>query len=93
MPKVIVTTDNGDPVWMMDDVEAWHLSALTCPTNRKGSALASGVRRAVQDAETIQKGGDPERPSERAVRLAAEIRADEEASGLYGTGEDDAEVS
>jgi hypothetical protein len=70
MPRVIVTTDDGQPVWQMEGIESWHISALQCPTNVRGSAVASGVRRAVRDAAIIQQGGDPERPSEKAMRMA-----------------------
>lgn len=70
MPRVIVETDSGERVWSMDGIESWHLHALQCSTNTRGSAVAAGVRRAVQDAEAIQEGRDPERLSEKAVRLA-----------------------
>jgi hypothetical protein len=73
MPKVTVHTDDGDLVWSMD-VEAWHINGLQCPTNQRGSGLAAGIRRAVQDAEVIQAGGDPERPSEKAMRLSEAAR-------------------
>jgi hypothetical protein len=75
MPRVIVTTDDGQPVWQMEDIESWHITALQCPTNVRGSAVASGVRRAVRDAAIIQQGGDPERPSEKAMRMMAEARS------------------
>jgi hypothetical protein len=77
MARVIVTTNDGRPVWMLDDVRSWDLGALQCPTNLRGSALAAGVRRAVEDAEAIQAGRNPERPSEKAVRLAAEAHWEE----------------
>lgn len=69
MPTVVVYTDNGQQVWQMD-VESLDLNGLQCPSNNRGSALAAGIRRAVQDAEAIQAGRDPERPSEKAMRLA-----------------------
>lgn len=71
MPKIVVFTDDGQPVWEMDDVEWHHVTGLTCPTNTRGSSVASGIRRAISDAHTIQDGGDPERPSEKAMRLAS----------------------
>lgn len=36
------------------------------------SAFSAGLRRAVEDAEAIRDGRDPERPSEKAMRLADE---------------------
>lgn len=74
MPTVVVYTDKGQQVWQMD-VESWQIDGLQCPTNLRGSSLAGGIRRAVQDAEVIQAGGDPERPSEKAIRLMHEERA------------------
>lgn len=74
MPRVIVETDDGVRVWSMDDIASWHLPALQCPTNVRGSSLAAGIRRAVEDAEAIQEGRDPERPSEKALRFAYEAR-------------------
>ena len=70
MPKVIVTTDAGVVVWRQEDVDANAVRYLQCQGNVNGSSLAAGIRRAVQDAEAIQAGRDPERPSEKAMRLA-----------------------
>lgn len=72
MATVIVTTDDGQPVWMMEDIQPWHIIALQCPTNIRGSSLAAGIRRAAQDAEAIQDGRDPERLSEKVMRLMKE---------------------
>jgi len=74
MARVYVTTDDGRFVWALDNVESHHLNGLQCPTNVRGSSLAAGIRRAVQDAEAIQAGRDPERPSEKAIRLAEAAR-------------------
>jgi hypothetical protein len=70
MATVVVYTESGERIWSMEGVESQNLRALTCPMNAAGSALASGVRRAVEDAEAVQAGRNPERPSERAMRLA-----------------------
>lgn len=75
MPKVIVTTDDGQAVWTMDGIESWHVSGkLKAAGNVRAQNLASGIVRAVRDAEVIQAGGDPERPSEKAMRLVDEGR-------------------
>jgi energy-converting hydrogenase Eha subunit A len=56
-------------------IASWHVSGkLRGQMNVRASALASGIVRAVRDAEVIQEGGDPERLSEKAMRLAAEAR-------------------
>jgi hypothetical protein len=67
MARVIVTTDDGQPVWALDAIEAWQVRGLECPSNLRGSAVASGIRRAVSDAEAIQQGRDPRRLSERVM--------------------------
>jgi hypothetical protein len=71
MPRVVVYTDSGEAVWSMEKIESWQINGLTCPGNVRGSSLAAGLRRAVSDAEKIQRGEDPERPSEKAMRLAS----------------------
>ena len=72
-PIVVVYTDNGQQVWQSPAMSL-TLRSAKCPSNTSGSSLISGLRRAVEDAEAIEEGRDPERPSERAVRLAAEER-------------------
>ena len=84
MPKVIVTTDEGRAVWMIEDIEAWHVRGLECPTNQRGSAVASGVRRACEDAQAIQSGADPERPSEKVMRLLSAEKAEAAAPERSG---------
>ncbi len=70
MPRIIVQTDDGFTVWEME-AEEWQLDRLTCPGNIRGSAVASGIRRACRDAEALTAGNDPERPSEKAMRLVS----------------------
>lgn len=71
MARVIVQTDDGREVWRMDGVEPWHVvGKLRGEMNVKASSLAAGIVRAVEDADKIQRGVDPARPSERAVREA-----------------------
>ena len=75
MPKVIVQTDDGREVWSRDGVESWHVSGkLTAAGNVVAQAIASGIVRAVSDAEAIQEGRDHRRPSEIAMALASYIR-------------------
>lgn len=67
MPRVIVQTDDGRTVLTMP-ADSYSLRSATCPHNTIGSSLISGVRRAVEDAEDLEQGKNPERPSERAMR-------------------------
>lgn len=70
MAIIVVYTDKGQQVWQTTGVHRDSLSAATCPTNAKGSAIIAGLRRAVEDAEKIERDEDPERPSEKAMRLS-----------------------
>ena len=67
MPKVVVYTDDGVEVWK-SPATAYSLRSAKCPTNTIGSSLIAGLRRAVEDAEAIEKKLDPERTSERVMR-------------------------
>lgn len=69
MPLVVVYTDKGQQVWQ-SLATAYSLRRAECPGNSIGSSLVAGLRRAVEDAEAIEEGRDPERPSEKAMRLA-----------------------
>lgn len=72
MARIIVTTDSGRVV----DTAVWKdgtspfardiNSALT----GTGDAPAGWLGRALRDAALLQQGGDPERRSEKAMRLA-----------------------
>lgn len=70
MPTVVVYTEKGEQVWSMEGVHPDWMSAITAPTNVKASGLVAGLRRAVQDADKIERGIDPERASEKAMRLS-----------------------
>lgn len=74
MARIIVQTDDGEEVWRILEVSSWHISGLECHGNVRGSTVASGIRRAVRDAQFIQAGDDPERPSEKAMRLSSRKR-------------------
>lgn len=69
MPTVVVYTDKGEQVWQMP-ADAYSLRNANCFMNTNGSSIISGLRRAVEDAEAIEQGCDPERPSEKAMRKA-----------------------
>lgn len=69
-PVRVQVVVGGRVVWSIDDVPSSALASASCPSNHRGSALVSGIRRALSDAEIIRAGGDPERPSEKAMRLS-----------------------
>jgi hypothetical protein len=69
MPYVVVYTDKGEQVWQ-SPATAYSLRSASCPHNTIGSSLVAGLRRAVEDAEALEDGRDPERPSERAMRMS-----------------------
>lgn len=70
---VTVTTDDGTIVNAWTDVTyADVILARVVVPNRRGSSFYAGLHRAMRDAEEIEAGRDPERPSEKAMRLAAE---------------------
>lgn len=72
---VVVYTDKGEQVWADAEVTSTDIlfADIQVP-NRRGSSFFSGLRRAIRDAEEIEAGRDPERPSEKAMRLAQEAR-------------------
>jgi hypothetical protein len=71
---------NGSLVWSMPAPPAYAMGRLRSEGHVGVSSLAAGLRRAVEDAEAIRAGRDPERPSERAIRLAEEERRHQAAS-------------
>jgi len=70
MSVIKVFTDDGREVWSTAGIMAHDVRDIQCPGNTTGSGVAAGIRRATEDAEVIQRGGDPERPSEKAMRLS-----------------------
>jgi hypothetical protein len=76
--RLTLTTEDGRVVreWSSSPEQertlppAWAMRGASCPSNLAGSSLVSGIRRALEDGEVMERGGDPERPSERAMRLA-----------------------
>lgn len=69
MAYVVVYTDKGQQVWLSPLI-ALTVRRLECPGNTIGSSIAAGLRRAAEDAEMMERGQDPERLSEKAMRLA-----------------------
>ena len=69
MAYVVVYTNEGEQVWQ-SLATAYSIRRAECPGNNIGSGLIAGLRRAVEDAEKIEQGIDPERPSEKAMRLS-----------------------
>jgi hypothetical protein len=74
MPKVIVQTDDGREVSSFDVPMTYPGNGLWARMVGRYVAPLGWLGRALRDAEVIQAGGDPERLSERAMRLMAEER-------------------
>lgn len=61
---------DGAIIWEQEAPPSYGLQTASCPGHVGGSSLVSGLRRAIEDAEAIRDGRDPERLSEKALRLA-----------------------
>ena len=77
MSVVIVQTDDGREVdrFEVDDTRVGNMTWRNM-LGRWDEPLG-WLGRALQDARIIQRGGDPERPSEKVMRLLAERQAEE----------------
>lgn len=87
-PIMLVLFEDGHPVrtWSASGLDglgrecaplppSYGMRNASCPGHAGGSALVSGVRRGLEDAEALRDGRDPERPSEAAMRMMAEAEA------------------
>lgn len=79
---VVVCTATGEKVWSMEGVASADIATLHCLKNFKGSILAAGIRRAVEDVEAIAAGRDPDREREEAGRLVDDLEEEIEADRL-----------
>jgi hypothetical protein len=71
---VAVYTHKGAAVWVSEEGLEYQdiiFANVTIP-NRRGGSFYAGLHRAIRDATFIDEGLDPERPSEKAMRLARE---------------------
>jgi len=71
MARLVIETEDGRVVWRSPLVLTSHELLGVAGQAR----LVGEVRRSVQDAEAIEAGRDPERPSEKAMRMAEEAGA------------------
>jgi hypothetical protein len=85
MAIVIVTTDDGREVGRFNVPVAYLGNSVWRNLLGRLEEPLGWLGRALSDARVIQAGGDPERPSEKAMRLAAEARdmAEAHAEGLH----------
>lgn len=76
MARIIVTTDDGRVVDSCDWTDGTSIFATQANLNLTGHVKQpmGWLGRALQDAAVVQAGGDPERPSEKAMRLAMQER-------------------
>lgn len=68
--RIIVETDEGVVVFRAEAEYRDLLLATPSFSNAKARSLWAGIRRGVRDVEALKEGRDPERPSERAMRLS-----------------------
>lgn len=66
----------------MEGVASADIASLHCLKNFKGSILAAGIRRAVEDVEAIAAGHDPDREREEAGRLVEDVEEEMGADRL-----------
>ena len=79
MARVWILTE-GDSIVYKSGAISSHELLMT----RGEQRILSMVRRSVEDAERIERGEDPERPSEKAMRMADEAedrKAEDKAEG------------
>lgn len=89
MPRIQVLTDNGQLVDARHyDSEASD-SAIGREVTGRNEPIRGWLGRALEDAVKIQKGVDPERPSEKAMRMVAEKQAGHDFDGGSGSGHGD----
>ena len=74
MAKVIVQTDDGRQVTSIFVSDQAAGTATWLKLIGRPERPLGGLGRALDDAAIIQAGGDPERLSEKAMRLSAEQR-------------------
>ena len=80
MSIIKVYTDDGKLVSQMQTDDAWSIFTLGRKIYGRQEAPLGWLGRALSDARIIQVGGDPERPSEKAIRFAMAERAQVESS-------------
>jgi len=78
MAQIIVTTDDGREVARTQVPDIYQGNMTWRNLLGRYDEPLGWLGRALRDARTIQQGGDPERPSEKAMRLVGEKRAAEE---------------
>jgi hypothetical protein len=75
MAVIRVFTDDGQEVTSMRVDDKWSGNAIARHVCGHLHTIHGWLGRALEDARVIQAGGDPERPSEKAMRLTMEKRS------------------
>ena len=78
MPIIRVYTDDGKEVDQLKVPDTLSNQARGRVITGHLNGMSGWLDRALDDAIVVQKGGDPERPSEKAMRLAMEHNTEEE---------------
>lgn len=74
MAVIRVFTDDGQEVSSLRVDDKWSDNAIARNVIGSLQTIHGWLGRAIDDARVIQSGSDPERPSEKAMRLVAERR-------------------
>jgi hypothetical protein len=77
MTKIIVTTDSGEEVDTIIVDDRLSDTAIAREVAGHLHPILGRLGRALLDARIIQQGGDPERASEKVMRLMQERRREE----------------
>jgi hypothetical protein len=72
MPRVIVETDDGRRVSTLDLPAGWSIFSLGRHIYGIPGAPLGWLGRAIEDARAVEDGRDPERPSEKVMRVLSE---------------------
>lgn len=86
MALIKVYTNDGALVSQLQTDDKWSIFSLGREVYGRQEAPLGWLGRALEDARTIQRGGDPEHPSEKAMRLTMAKRDTDEIPMGPGSG-------
>jgi hypothetical protein len=93
MTVIKVFTDDGQEVAVKKVDDTWSDQAIARHVVGNLHTILGWLGRAIDDARVMQAGGDPERPSEKAMRLAAEQRREKRRQQVHMNLDDDKPVA
>lgn len=80
MAIIKIYTDGGKLVSTMVSDDNWTANIRGRKITGHMNGMYGWMERALQDARLIQRGIDPERPSEKAMRMIAERKNSDDAA-------------